>query len=95
MVIVTPGTRRSPSISFLLLPALSGNYPGSSLLAEVWGIPLCRRNWAEIVEGKEKRMKRDSAFPAEYLVQRRRAGRALGAHEDSPAELAIISHSSA
>lgn len=36
------------------------------LLAEVWGIPLCGRNWAEIVGGKGKQMKRDPTFPTEH-----------------------------
>lgn len=63
----------------LSLTAHDGNGPRSAPLAEVWGISRCRRNRAEIVEGKERQMKRDSNPTTKCLtVQKRRAGRALG-----------------
>lgn len=56
----SPGPRRSPSNGRLSLTAHYGNGPRSAPLAEVWGISRCRRNRAEIAEGKERQMKRDS-----------------------------------
>lgn len=77
----SPGTRRCPSSGCLSLTAHSRNGPGSAPLAEVWGISLCRRNRAEIVQGKERQMKKDSNPTTEpHGAEGEGTGGALGGH---------------